>query len=270
MKKLIIFLSLLMALSCADEKSEDSLESTDAGTFSAYIDAQNLRIFAKEGLSDSFLNNVGKSYEAMLVDASNINNSMRSHYLSITKDKYVYQRVGIFSENNSNFDPGTPPKPFDHNVTDYIWELKEGGKEQVGEVIEHLLHTVTTVIFYLAYPDDWDFNKPSSALRLAMDESIAKGIYDISSYDELKNDTEAYNKILTQEYAYWLILAEWDYFVTAGKKMNGISGNEEFTIGTSSEIASVLPLGHKLYKDYIEKILTIPNPETILSLFPVK
>ena len=34
-------------------------------------------------ISDSFLNNVGKSYEAMLVDASNINNSMRSHQPSL-------------------------------------------------------------------------------------------------------------------------------------------------------------------------------------------
>ena len=52
--------------------------------------------------------------------------------------------------------------------------------------------------------------------------------------------------------------------------MNGISGNEEFTIGTSSEISSQLPLGHKLYKDYVEKILNIPDSGTILSLFPIK
>ena len=54
----------------------------------------------------------------------------------------------------------------------------------------------------------------------------------------------------------------------AGKKMEGISGNEEFTIGTSSEIASQLPLGHKLYKEYIEKILSIPASSTIKLLFP--
>ena len=44
----------------------------------------------------------------------------------------------------------------------------------------------------------------------------------------LKNDKDIYNKILTQEYAYWLVLAEWDYFTIAGKKMDGISGNDEF------------------------------------------
>ena len=91
----------------------------------------------------------------------------------------------------------------------------------------------------------------------------------LTSYDDMKNDKEGYNKVLTQEYAYWLILAEWDYYIIAGKKMNGISGNEEFIIGTSSEISSQLPLGHKLYKDYVEKILSIPNSETILTLFPI-
>jgi hypothetical protein len=52
--------------------------------------------------------------------------------------------------------------------------------------------------------------------------------------------------------------------------MDRMSGNEEYTIGTSSEISSQLPLGHKLYKDYVEKILSIPDSEMILSLFPIK
>ena len=76
--------------------------------------------------------------------------------------------------------------------------MNTGGEEQIGEVIEHLLHTITNVILYLAYPKEWDYNKSSSELSLAMQESIDKGIYDISSYDDLKNDKEGYNKVLTQ------------------------------------------------------------------------
>ena len=271
MKKIIMLFSLLFAFSCGNKNNDDSYDTKDLGDFSAYIDAKNMRIFAKKGVSDLFLNNVGKSYEAMFRNGSNINQSMRSHYLSTTKDEYVFQRVGLQNmENNPNFDAGTPPKPYDENATDYIWEIKDGGKEQIGEVVEHLLHTVTNVILYLAYPNEWDFNKSSSALSKAMQEAIDKGIYKIYSYDELKNDKEIYHKILTQEYAYWLILAEWDYYIIGGKKMDGMSGNEEFTIGTSSEISAQLPLGHKLYKDYVEKILSIPDSETILSLFPIK
>ena len=107
----------------------------------------------------------------------------------------------------------------------------------------------------------------SSRLFLAMQEAVDKGVYDISSYEEMKGDMEAYRKVITQEYAYWLILAEWDYYITAGKKEVGISGNEEFTLGTPSDIENNLPLGHQLYLDYVEKILSVPDKNLITSLF---
>ena len=242
-------LLLLLGFSCSDENNTNKDNTNSSSDFSSYIDSKNLRIFAKSGVSESFLNNVGTSYELMFSDGENIDPMMRSHYLTTTKDKYAYQRVGVFSEDDPNFDPGTPPKPYDHNVTDYIWELEDEPEEQLGEVVEHLLHTVTTVILYLAYPDEWDYNNSSSALYLAMQEAVEKGIYDISDYSDLKNDKDAYNKILTQEYAYWLILAEWNYFITARKKMVRISGNEEFIILTPNEISSNLTIGLKLFKN---------------------
>ena len=267
MKKIISLFFLLIVFSCSKVNIQEKNDTNDLGDFSSFIDAKSLRIFAKEGVSELFFKNVGKAYEAMFEDGSKIDESMRLHYFSTSKSKYVYQRVGLFAENDPNFDPGTPPNPFDDNATDYIWEIKGKGVEQIGEVIEHLLHTVTNVIFYLAYSNEWDYNNTSSLLNKAMHESIEKGVYDISSYDDLKND-EAYHRIITQEYAYWLILAEWDYYETAGKKESGMTGNGEFTIGTPSEIQTQLPLGHKLYKDYIEKILSIPNKDNIIALFP--
>ena len=265
MKYIYILIPLILLFSC-DGDNDGSKISED---FTNFIDAKSLRIYAKDDVSSGFLNNVGKSYEAMFTDNSNIDESMRAYYLSTSKDEYVWQRVGLEASFNKNesYAEGFPPRPYRHNVTDYIWEMDTGGKDQIGEVIEHLLHTVTTVILYLAYPNEWDYNKSSSALSLAMQEAIDKGIYDISSYEDIKNDEEGYNKVLTQEYAYWLILAEWDYYVVADKKRDGISGNEEFIIGTPDEIEFQLPLGHKLYKDYVEKILSIPNSETIIALF---
>ena len=73
-----------------DKNNEIVYDTKELGDFSAYLDAKNMRLFAKEGVSDLFLNNVGKSYEAMFRDGSNINQSMRSHYLSTTKDEYVF------------------------------------------------------------------------------------------------------------------------------------------------------------------------------------
>lgn len=266
-KKIFIITSILLLIACDGSSLADS-DNYDT-EFGSYINSKELRIFAEDGVSESFLIEVGEAYELMLGDSDKIDQSMRSQYLSTTKDEYVFQRVGVLPDSFDNFSPPTPPSPYADNATDYIWELAgtDEADDQIGEVIEHLLHTVTTVILYLSYPVEWDYNDPASALSLAMQEAVDKGIYDISSYDELKNDQD-YNKVLTQEYAYWLILAEWDYFITARKKMEGISGNEEFIIGTPSEIASQLPLGHSLYTDYVEKIISIPNVESILGLFP--
>lgn len=271
--KKIVFISLLFSfliLSACDKYSAfDKYSDSENIDFTYHIDVKDLRIFAKEDVSPNFLNNVGTAYKAMFTDGSMINPNMRSRYLSISKSEYTYQRVGVESsfEKNNDYAYGNPPSPYDDNATDYIWELNEGGKEQVGEVIEHLLHTITTVILYLTYPEAWDYNESTSALSLATQEAVDKGIYDISSYDELKNDTEIYQKVLTQEYAYWLILAEWDYYITAGKKREGISGNEEFIIGTPAEIEVQLPIGHQLYQDYVVKILSTPDKATITSLF---
>ena len=206
----------------------------------------------------------------MFGEGPNIDENMRSIYLKATEDNYVYQRVGIDgSAASSNFEPGDPPAPYNDNVTDFIWEMAQGGPDQIGEVIEHLLHTITNVILYLSFLEEWDYNNPSSLLSLAMQESIDKEIYDISSYDELlDNDPEIYKKILTQEYAYWLVLAEWNYYVTAGKKEEGLSGNGEFTLGTPEEISEQLPLGHELYQNFVAKVLIEPDKETIISLFP--
>ena len=267
MKNFSLFFSIIFFISCGGSDSESGSSENTSSDFPNFVDSNNLRIFARKGVSAAFLNSVGLAYGEMFKGNLKIDQSMRANFLNICKEKYVYQRVGVDGmANNSNFDPGTPPKPYDNNATDYIWEMQTGGADQIGEVIEHLLHTVTAVTMYLAYPD-WNYKSSSSQLYLAMMEAVNKGVYDISSYDNLK-DEDVYQQIITQEYAYWLILAEWDYYEVAGKKDNGITGNGEFTLGTSLEVESQLPLGHKLYQEYIEKILSIPSKEKIVSYFP--
>ena len=285
--KFLILMSTGLLISCSSKNSSDNSDETNLVNFTSasdntstsnntnqdypnFIDAMKMRIFAKEGVSSEFLINVGKTYESMFEEGVNIDENMRSVYLNATEENYVYQRIGLDgSEEISNFEPGDPPAPYNDNATDFIWQMQQGGADQIGEVIEHLLHSITNVILYLSFPEEWDYNNPSSSLSLAMQESIDKGIYDISDYDELlENDPEIYKKILTQEYAYWLVLAEWDYYITAGKKEEGLSGNEEFTLGTPEEISEQLPLGHELYQNFVTKILTEPNKETVISLFP--
>ena len=98
-----------------------------------------------------------------------------------------------------------------------MWEMTEPGPNQVNGVMEHLLHTLTTVVFYQAFKEDWDYLSEESLLVRAMKEAIQKGHYNIASYgfilDDLNPDEEKYEshkRIIAQEFAYWLIMAEWD------------------------------------------------------------
>ena len=238
--------------------------------FTQKITQNELAIFARSDVSSSFLTNVGKAYESMLQSSASINTPMRNNYNSTISSQYVYQRVGAG-------DPSTIPNmnanassPYDDKATDYIFQ-SGSGKDQIGEVLEHLLHTITAVGFYLSFPTTWDYMNSNSQLYLAMQEAIDSGDYNIADYNGLQGDNEAYRRILTQEYAYWLILAEWDYFETAGKvNLEGLygNGNSEFKLGKPSDIIAKNPLGHKLYQDYAEKILSIPDKNLIISLFP--
>ena len=192
-KKAFLILLILPFLNtgCKSSSEED---------FPNYVDVKKLRIFAREEVSTSFLNNVGEAYKEMFNDNSDVDSTMRSHYLSISEDEYVYQRVGVNGmANNSNIDSFEPPEPYRDNATDYIWEKGRWTDGQIGEVVEHLLHTVTNVIFYLAYPNDWDYNDSYSAISLAMQEAIDKGIYDVKSCSMGKLIvTELHEKISTQ------------------------------------------------------------------------
>jgi len=281
MKKLIAcsLVSLLLA-SCGGDGT-NPVGPSDGGTtggdsggtangtnsmFTQKITQNGLAIFGREDVSSSFLTNVGKAYEAMLQTSSHIDTAMRSSYNSTISAQYVYQRVGLNSPSNYSTMDGGASNPYGDNAVDYIWEGGSGA-DQIGEVLEHLLHTVTAVGFKLTFSNAWDYNNKNSQLYKAMQQAVDAGDYDISTYAEI-DDAEQYNRIITQEYAYWLILAEWDYFVEAGKVQSGYgNGNEEFKLGKPAEIISRNPLGHQLYQDYAEKILSVPSKTLMASLF---
>ena len=95
----------------------------------------------------------------------------------------AYQRIG--SEGPSNYSgtmDATPGGGYTVNGIDYIWE--ETGKteaEIIGEVIEHLLHTITTIGFNTSFVSEWFWNSTSSNVYLAMSLSICISI-DLAIY----------------------------------------------------------------------------------------
>ena len=60
-------------------------------------------------------------------------------------------------------------------------------------------------------------------------------------------------------------MAEWDYFDVIGKSYSDIK--DEWNITSSSGVKSNLPLGHDLYVDSIQKLITAPDASFLTALF---
>ena len=234
--------------------------------FNRYIDVYDLRIFYLDDVSESFAKKVAASYEAILGSGDIINTEDQSLLKETIREYYVYQKVGV--QGPENYGGSEPPileirGSYDEYQTDYIWELSSEypSSFQINEVFEHILHTITAVALPLIY-DDWKWQNPSSKINLAMQQAVDGGYYDISQYDSIKGDSEAYTKTLATEFAYWFILAEWDYY-----SISGMNETNEFTLRTSKDIAEKLPLAHELYQDIVTKVLAVPNKTFTEALF---
>jgi hypothetical protein len=134
--------------------------------FTRYIDVGNLRIFSRPVVSNAFIETVASTYEAMLVNTSSIDITMRDTFLNTLKNYSVYQRLGYIGPSNyppesqCNVDPSCVSAiasgSYLHNVVDYIWEVPGAADaDTLNSVLEHLLHTITSVGFNLAFPFEW-------------------------------------------------------------------------------------------------------------------
>ena len=237
--------------------------------YQKYVDVAGLRIFALPEVSDEYMYKVAEIYFQMLQQGENIDNSLRSRYLNTVNNEKVFQRIGFEGPEYYNFDSPNPSvdccpgNGYEDNHTDFIWEYKDANTiGTVGEVVEHLLHTITGAGLLLEFPE-WSWEDTNSKIHKAMNEAVEKNIYDISSYEEIKNngDIEGYNRVTVQEFSFWVIVTSWGY----GDIFDLPHG--EFEISTINEVRSELPLAFELYVDTIEKIFTIPDKELLKSLF---
>ncbi len=245
------------------------VEDKSYTSFTRYIDVAGLRIFVLPGVSEEFISKVAEVYALMFEQNEYIDINLRNRYFKSTEQEFVFQRIGYLGPENYKLDSPNPDvdccpgKNYEDNHTDYIWEYPNvSANDQVGEIIEHLLHTITGVGFALEFPE-WNWYNLNSKIHLAMNEAIEKNIYDISSYEEIRSsgDIEAFNRITVQEFSFWLIVTAWGYSDVFDLP------HEEFSISTASELEERLPLAYELYEDTVNKILTPPDKNYLRSMF---
>lgn len=240
------------------------IRDASSQSFQRSVNLPGLRIFARDEVSDVFLLNIASAYELIFSPASFSENPYLQEFQNILSNYTIFQRLGYDGPESVRSTMDAVPDlegDYSRYGTDYIWEdSARTTKRQLGTVLEHLLHTITAVQFPLYWPARWGFES-NSELILAMQQAIDLGYYNTEDYGPPSNDL---NKILAVEFAWWVILAEWDLFEVAGKDS---SSNKEFTLRTSSDIAQKLPLAHKLYTETAAKLFSIPDASILTNLF---
>ena len=240
--------------------------------FNRYIDINGLRMFVLDDVSDEFILDVVNTFEAMFPQNSDtIDLASQQLILQSMSDYKHFQRIGYIGPPDNGEPASAPLSGGWEFAQDYIWEKPSSSTaSQIGEVVEHLLHTISSLSLKYTFPKKWDWDDTSSDVYLAMQEAIDKGIYNVSSYSSLKSDPEGYNKIIVQEFVYWFVSAEWNYFEVMGLSVNGSwegGTNEEWSLLTSQEVEEELPLAHKLYEESFSKLIQKPDASKVTEWF---
>ncbi len=104
----------------------------------------------------------------------------------------------------------------------------------------------------------------SGSLYEAAKEAIKNVVFDASSYNHMGVGSFTYWKAVMVEYQYALTFAEWGYI----EKYSG-SLDPEWSDNylTPDKIKEGNPLGHRLYENYIKKVISKPSSNELEEIF---
>jgi len=266
-----------------NDTSDDRVDSAWDGTiikdgkyspaFDKHAIVHNIVVAAFPDVSDEFLTHATNILDRMLQKDAVTDDTRRDLLLSNFSRYKFLQRIGsIGPENYPDGNPGLDAINNEYEVVDFIWEIElndeirgktqvQANAQQINEIVEHLLHTVTNG-FNKTF-NSWDYQNQSSALNLAMAEAIDGNYYDVQSYEEIrdKGDLEGYKNITAQEFIYWVILTGWD--LKTPYKPNTAP---EWYVENSEELQTKLPLAYELFINEVNGVLVNPTKEYLDGL----
>ena len=235
-----------------------SVTSTDSyPPFTKKLDVCGITLIAGDEISNPFMENVALTINEMFILNGNTDTLLQQTLLT---NLYQYKTViplfygedwSIEPENESVWDALAD----ENSLCDIIME---GVPNPVMEVIEHILPHITDIGLHYTYSNDWGLTS-SSRLYNVTQEAISLGYYDVAQYSDIL-ETGVRNRVILQEYAYWIIYTAWDLRENYGPTQS------EWSIITENELQSKLPESYALFQETIPSVMTRPSHE-ILNLF---
>ena len=162
-----------------------------------------------------------------------------------------------------------------HAADDMVWYRNVSspnppqGDNDIGELMEHILHTIQT--FGLRGAAEGSLaglnpNDTNSELQLALREAVDSGTFGLDGYGgSLNRDAEYTNSVIVKEYLYLLTFGMWGYSTFWE---NGTLAPEWSDAARTPEgVLASNPLGYSLFNDYIAPVLSKPEVATLRTIF---
>lgn len=213
-----------------------------------------------QGVPDEFLHEVAITFKEMFPQDSLLNLG-KQHSILNTMHQYksaIPVFNGRYETASDNISEEVERLSQNYSVCDIIM-YRDGTGRQTMEVVEHILHAVTSVGLQIEMPVDWSFTDSRSKVTKIMNKAVEKGFYDIEGYEDILEESEkVHQRVIVQEFAYWLISTYWNL-----QEPYGPLAEEEWNIDNKEQLLEKLPEGFDLVKNTIDGIMVPPSAEVL-------
>ena len=223
-----------------------------------FYDVESLRLFATERVTDQFMLRVAATYKLLFGKNDLIDDDLQNTFFKTIRDEYVFQKI-LYMDKSGNYDETQnelmsryPGGGYQHNSWGNI--VYQAGADKAEQKREIVLQVLSTMGFSLRLlSDDLDGRISNSVLRKAYEEAVDKNLF---IYNPSQNySQEDYINHATNFFLVRVICKEWGItYLDTGTDVI-------FRANDKDHLINNLPLSHKLYEEYVEKILNPLDPE---------
>ena len=239
----------------------DVIPTDEYPPFVKKLSAYGLTLVARDEISDDFMRLVGRTIVEMFpqgpeMDVAKQAEVLVNHHIYGAVIPVPLGRDYSFMETSAD---DWARLESENSVCDVIMQ---GVRGQVMEVVEHILHYVSDIGLHYAHPDEWGFG-PDSTLVQGMRNAVDRGYYVISQYSDI-DDLETRERVLVQEFAYWVITTAWDLQEDYGP------GEAEWQVTDRDDLRVKLPEMDALMERTVDRIMVAPSRRTLAEIGPTR
>ena len=231
--------------------------------FTKKVTVYGYTLVGRDDITDDFMLRVAQTITEIFPQSSSIDSALQEEFI---RNMYEYKALIPLYKGSDRITTPEDQAVWDvtrsqNSVCDVIMEYEVGDRDQVMEVLEHILHYANDVGLHYTFPAEWAVTTESQLYQFML-EAVEKGYYDISSYDRIE-DEERRLRVSLQEFGYWVISTAWNLQEPFG------SNGTEWTIRNRAGLQEKMPQLYEVYEQTVSKIMVSPGSSLLSELFGI-